>query len=77
VQERAWCAIQQLARQHPDGVLVLVSHYFTILTVVCSVLGLPLSQIGRFRLGTGSISIINFDDGLARLESFNESCYQP
>ncbi len=73
VQERAWRAIQQLSRQHPDGVLALVSHYFTILTIICSVLGLPLSQIGRLRLSTGSISVISLDGKSARLELFNES----
>jgi probable phosphoglycerate mutase len=73
VQERAWRAIQQLSRQYPDGVLALVSHYFTILTIICSVLGLPLSQIGRLRLSTGSISVISLDGKSARLELFNES----
>lgn len=75
VKERAWRAIQRLSKRHPDSVLVLVSHYFTILAIICSVLGLPLSQMGRLDLSTGSISVISFDDGLARLELLNDSCY--
>jgi probable phosphoglycerate mutase len=75
VKERAWDTIQRLIERHPDGVLVLVSHYFTILTVICSVLGLPLSQIGRLRLSTGGISVISLDGKLAQLELFNDSCY--
>ena len=75
VKERAWDTIKRLIKRHPDGVLVLVSHYFTILTVICSVLGLPLSQIGRLRLSTGGISVISLDGKLAQLELFNDSCY--
>ncbi len=75
VKERAWDTIQRLIERHPDGVLVLVSHYFTILTVICSVLGLPLSQIGRLRLSTGGISVISLDGKLVQLELFNDSCY--
>jgi probable phosphoglycerate mutase len=73
VQKRAWRTVQRLARKHPEGALVLVSHYFVILTIICSVLKLPLSQIGRLRLGTGSISVINLDDQAVRLELFNDT----
>ncbi len=75
VQQRGWGAVQSLAEKHPDGALVLVSHYFVILSIICLVLGLPLSQISRLRLGTGSISIINLDGHEARLELFNETGY--
>jgi probable phosphoglycerate mutase len=75
VQQRSWEAVRRLSRQHPDGVLVLVSHYFVILTIVCSVLGLPLSQLGRFRMGNGGISIINLDGRMPWLELFNDTSY--
>ena len=73
VQKRAWRTVQRLTRKHPDGALVLVSHYFVILTIICSVLKMPLSQIGRLRLGIGSISVINLDEQMARLELFNDT----
>ncbi|MFC2046997.1 histidine phosphatase family protein [Chloroflexota bacterium] len=72
LQQRAWAAIQCLVDKHREGVLVVVSHYFTILTIICSVLNLPVSQIGRFRLGTASISAIIFDEQNARLVLYNE-----
>lgn len=75
VQKRAWRTIQRLARKHPDGALVLVSHYFVILAIICSALKLPLSQIGRLRLGNGSISIINLDGPAVWLEMFNDTGY--
>ena len=73
VQKRAWRTVRRLARKHPDGALVLVSHYFVILAIICSVLKMPLSQIGRLKLGIGSISIINFDKQTVRLELFNDT----
>lgn len=75
VQQRGWGTIKRLADEHPDGMFVVVSHYFVILTIICSVLNLPLSQIGRFRLGAGSISTIVFDGQATRLVLFNDNCH--
>lgn len=75
VQQRSWGAVQHLATKNPGGALVLVTHYFVILSIICSVLGLPLSQISRLRLSTGSISIFNLDSHEARLELFNDTGY--
>jgi broad specificity phosphatase PhoE len=75
VQQRAWGVIQRLISQHPDGVIVVVSHFFVILSVICSMLNLPLSQMSRFRLGIGSISTIIFDGQTPRLELFNDICH--
>ena len=75
VQQRAWHTIQRLVNQHSDGVIVVVSHYFIILTIICAVLNLPLSQIGRLRLGSGSISTIVFDGQTPRLVLFNDKCH--
>ena len=74
VQRRAWGTIQRLSQKHPGG-LVVVSHYFVILSVICSVLGLPLSQLDRFRMENGSISIINVDSQESWLELYNDTCY--
>jgi broad specificity phosphatase PhoE len=74
VQQRGWSTVQRLSEKHPDGAMVLVSHYFVILSIICSVLGLSLSQIYRLRLSIGSISIINLDGKEARLELFNDTC---
>jgi probable phosphoglycerate mutase len=75
VQQRVWGTIQRLVSRHGDGVLVIVSHYFSILTAVCSVLNLPLSQIDRLRLNSASISILTFDEQAARLTLFNDTCH--
>jgi broad specificity phosphatase PhoE len=73
LQQRSWGVIQRLSQQHNAGELVVVSHYFAILSIVCSVLMLPLDNITRLRLSTGSISVISLDDRAARLELFNDA----
>ena len=75
VQQRAWSVIQGLVSQHPEGVIVVVSHYFAILTIICSALNLPLSQMGRLRVGPGSISTLIFDEQAPRLVLFNDTCH--
>ena len=75
VQQRVWSTIQRLVDRHRDGVLIVVSHYFAILSAVCSVLNLPLSQVGRLRLSSGSISTVTFDEQSTRLILFNDTCH--
>lgn len=75
VQQRAWSAIQRLVDKHRDGAIVVVSHYFVTLSIICSVLNLPLSEMGRLRLDTGSISTILFDERGIRLTLFNDNCH--
>lgn len=73
LQRRSWSFIQQLGCKHFNSELIVVSHYFAILTIICSALVLPLTHITRFRLSTGSISIINIDEEESRLELFNDT----
>lgn len=73
VQKRAWETITGLAAQYSNGTLVLVTHYFVIMAVICRVLDLPLHQMARLRLTNGTISSFTIDDVSLRLELFNES----
>jgi len=75
LRQRAWKAIQGLVSKHPDEVIVVASHFFTILSIICSVLNLPLSEIGRLRLVPASISTIVFDKATTRLVLFNDTCH--
>jgi probable phosphoglycerate mutase len=75
LQQRVWDTIERLVDRHHGGVVVVVSHYFSILTVICSVLNLPLTQIGKLRLSAASMSIVNFDEQGARLTLFNDTCH--
>ena len=75
VQQRAWSTIQRLADKHSDGAIVVVSHYFVILSIICSVLNMPPSEMGRLKLDVGSISTIVFSERGIRLALFNDRCH--
>ncbi len=75
VQKRAWETITGLAEQYPGGTLVIVTHYFVIMSLICRVLNLPIHLMNRFRLSTGTISVFTFDNGSPRLELFNDGCH--
>ena len=75
VQQRAWSTIQRLVEKHREGVIVVVSHYFIILSIICSVLELPASEMGRLKLDVAGISAIVFGERGARLALFNDSCH--
>lgn len=75
VQKRSWHLIEQLSAEYNECTLVLVSHYFVILSVICKVLDVPLQQINRFRMDTGSLSIITLDGEAFWLQVFNDTGY--
>lgn len=75
LKERAWGAIQRMAKEHPDSTVVVVSHYFVISAIVCAVLVLPATELGRFRLGETSVSIVTFDGYGPFLSLFNDRCH--
>jgi len=76
LKDRAWGAILRIARAYPDGTVVVVSHYFTIAVILCAVLGLPATQLGRFRLGETSVTNIMFDEKYGPfLSLFNDRCH--
>ena len=75
VRQRAWSIIKRLVDKHGDGAIVVVSHYFVILSIICSVLDIPLSEMGRLKLDIGSISTIVFEERGARLALFNDNCH--
>ncbi|XUX00293.1 MAG: histidine phosphatase family protein [Dehalogenimonas sp.] len=77
VRERAWRVVQTLTNRFPDGEVLIVTHYFVVLSLICRVLGLEESSIRKFRLNTGSLSVVEVDQkGNAKLVVFNESCFQ-
>ena len=75
VQERCWNFVQSLVKQYDDCTVALVSHYFVILSIICKVLDMPVSQINRFRMDTGSVSIITLDGESSWLQVFNDTGY--
>ncbi|MDD4874731.1 MAG: histidine phosphatase family protein [Dehalococcoidales bacterium] len=75
VQERCWDFVGGLISQYDDCTLILVSHYFVILSIICTILDMPVSQVNRFRMDTGSISIITLGGDSSWLQLFNDTSY--
>jgi broad specificity phosphatase PhoE len=75
LQKRAWNAILRMVEKYPNGTIVAVSHYFVIAAILCAVMNLPATQLGRFRMGETSISIISFDTHGPFISLFNDRCH--
>ena len=72
LQQRAWQAILAIERDHPDEAgVVVVSHNFTIRTIICAILDIPLSNFHRMSLGLGSLCTIESDGNIRRLVTYN------
>jgi broad specificity phosphatase PhoE len=76
VQSRAWNAVQNISSQHPSGTVVVVTHYFVIMSIVCRVLNLPLTETVHLRIYNGTITTFTLDGrNNTRLELFNDGCH--
>ncbi len=75
LQHRVWTAILKKVEEHQDGTIVVVSHYFVLASILCATVGIPATQLGRFRIGEASISIVSFDSYGAFLSQFNDRCH--
>lgn len=76
LQERAWNSLLELERARPrEETLVVVSHNFTIRSMICKVLGIPLTNFHRMSLSLGSICIVESDQRGRRLMHYNSVCH--
>lgn len=72
LQNRAWSAILEKVERHRDNTIVVISHYFVLASILCAAIGIPATQLGRFRMGGTSISIVSFDAYGPFLSLFND-----
>ena len=72
-QRRGWQCVQGIVNGHGEGTIAVVTHYFISIGVILAAMELPLSDINKFRLGTGSLSALDFDGEGIRLSAFNET----
>ena len=73
--DRAWQTVLKLAESHPDDTVVAVTHNFTIQTVVCTALGMPLNNFRRLSVDLGSITRLEVSEGQAKQVSINETLH--
>lgn len=75
VQERAWAALETIRDRHVDQVVAAVSHNFVILTLLCRVLGLPLSHFRRLRHDLAAISVLDLTVKRQSVVAINDRCH--
>lgn len=70
VQERAWKVIDHISGNVENT--LIVSHNFTLATIICKINRINLSEFRKAYIGPASKTIINIFDGEARLELLND-----
>ena len=75
VQKRAWRAVNLLTGKHRDDTPVAVIHNFTIQTIICTVLEMPLRNARRLCLNVGSIVRLELSPSQMTLASLNETSH--
>ena len=75
VQERAWVALVAIRDRHPEQTVVAVTHNFVILTLLCQVLSLPISQFRHLRHDLAALSVIELTPERSVLVTANSHCH--
>ena len=77
VQQRGWAALEAMKDTHAGETVAAVSHNFVILTVLCQVMGIELSDFRRVRQDLGAVSVVELDTDRSVLISMNDRCHLP
>ena len=73
VRDRAWQTVERLAERHPSDNVVAVTHNFTIQTIICAALGMPLNNFRRLRVDLASITRLDVSGDRVTQVSINET----
>lgn len=73
VQARAMAALERISKAHPpDCTLVVCSHNFVILTILCHALEIPLDRFRELKQGTAAMNILYLQGRRLRSEVVND-----
>jgi broad specificity phosphatase PhoE len=75
VQTRAWAVVEEIAKTHHEGLVLLCGHNFVNLTILCKILGLNIAHFRRLRQSLGAINTIERGRGLYSLVCINDTCH--
>jgi broad specificity phosphatase PhoE len=75
VQRRALEAVESLAELHRGETVCAVTHNFVILTLLTWVIGAEIAAFRRLRHGVGAVTIVEFNQGSARVRRLNDLCH--
>jgi probable phosphomutase (TIGR03848 family) len=73
VQARAVDEVNRIARDHPKGIVVVVSHADPIRLVIAQVAGADVDHLHRLVVDTCSITAVTLDDAVPRLLKVNDT----
>jgi len=67
--------LRKTLKTKPKGDIVIVSHRIINKILLSELLSLPDSCFWKIKQDVGAISIVDFDKGLARISSLNDTCH--
>lgn len=78
VQTRAIAALERISKAHPPGcTLVVCSHNFVILTILCHALQIPLDRFRELKQGTAAMNVLYLQGHRLRAEVVNDRSHLP
>ena len=73
LQQRAWRVIERIVGEGKDT--LVVSHAFTIMTVLCRIQGLDLSQLRQAHVDVASRTFVEYENGVGTVVLFNDTSH--
>jgi len=75
LQRRVWRGIVPITTNHPQETVVVVSHQFVNLAIICRAMGMDLHYVTHLRLDPGAVSILEISPQGNSLVLFNDTCH--
>lgn len=73
--KEAFSALNEIARIHENGEIIIISHRLTLKTLISSALGTGEYGFWKIRIDCASISLLEFDGKHFILSLLNEKCH--
>ena len=70
LQKRSWQTVERIVATGKNT--LIVSHNFTIITILCAIEGKDLKQARKFRLSPASRTLVEYENGTGRVIAVND-----
>ncbi len=75
VQDRALACLRRIGERHDKGAVAIVTHNFTIHTLLCDALNMSICDFRRLRHDLAAFSTLDLRDGRAVVVQMNDTCH--
>lgn len=75
VSQRAGAFMKRIKEAHPDGTVVVISHSFTMFTIIGGELGMSCGSFGNMQLRSCGITVLDINGAEGRLLTLNDTCH--